>query len=103
MVKAGAEDKWKGKGQGQGLSPDEVEELQRLETKLLFSASHLSNPYNTERAMLGSLPKMRPISVTPTRFVRPPPLCHSTRTPRGSPQHDCKQMTYEKRTKRQVF
>ena len=49
-----------------------------------------------------SLANMRPSSVTPARCVRSPPWRQSTHTPRGSPLHDCRLMTCEKRNKRQV-
>ena len=55
----------------------------------LLPDSHLPKPTNTERATFGSVPIIRPNSVTPTRRVRPPASRHSTRTPRGSAAHVC--------------
>ena len=52
----------------------------------LLPASHLPNPYSTERAMVGSLPNIRPNSVTPTRCVRPPaPIAPLRLHPSGVP------------------
>ena len=55
----------------------------------LLPASPLLKPSSTERAKLGSVPIIWLNSVTPTRRVRPPPSCHSTRAPRGSAPHVC--------------
>ena len=59
----------------------------------LLPASHLANPYSTERAKLGSFPNIQPNSVTPTRCDRPPPPRHPTYIPRGSAPHVCRRTT----------